>query len=101
MRAKFVRGRDPKSAMGIGNPVIKNVVDYLYDESGPVWWVDAWHVPDPERSDVEEFVLGNKELLADLANWEEDWIPEENLTSDIFEEFQYWWVEQKDPQPQW
>jgi len=101
MRAKsvnenvnFERGRDPKSAMGLGDPVVKNVVDWLHGESETMFWNMDYELPYPTKKDVYEFVTGNIPLMKELSTWEDDWLPEENLmTGDVISEFQDWWID--------
>lgn len=102
MRAKtvnFERSRDPKEALGIGSPVIQNVVDWLHDESEGMFWEMNFELPYPSKSDVREFVVSNISLMKELSNWEPDWIPEENLmTDDVIQDFREWWFDKNDPE---
>ena len=94
MRAKFIRGQDPKSAMGIGMGAVKNVVDWLHDESEGMFWNMNYDLPYPKKSDVENFVVNNPGLMDELSEWEADWLPEENLmTGNVIKEFQDWWID--------
>ena len=94
MRAKFIRGNDPKSVMGLGDPVVQNVVDWLHDESEGMFWNMNYELPYPSKKDVHEFVTGNLPLMKELSTWEDDWLPEENLmTDDIVTEFREWWID--------
>ena len=102
MRAKsvnFERGRDPRSQMGIGNPYVQKVVDYLYDEYiFPTFWEENFDVHTPSKKIVTDFVLDNPRLLKELNSWEDDWLPEENLDgAELQDEFTDWYLDFAEP----
>lgn len=77
MRAKFVRGQDPKEAMGIGSEwKLKESIDKLWSVVGPTEWRQSG-MENPEKSDVEEYIrnlegyLGVEGVVEEIKNIEQ------------------------------